>query len=184
MKHGIRSWCFIIYLFLFEAIGHGIFPVADGDFLRKSANPPAGHGRGGEISRHGTVGARHASPAILRHLSGINRRRDCWDREKPSPGGEGVTPFGVTDEVEGNSVVPTYGDNRQLRPHQSQLTLRQLPLQGKPFAPLFLRMKFVRAGHAAAPTLRNDTASRPSSVCPAGSRLLKKPAQGSFALGG
>ncbi|MDD7340627.1 MAG: hypothetical protein PUH63_01380, partial [Firmicutes bacterium] len=37
----------------------------------------------------------------------------------------GVTPFGVTDEVEGNSVVPTYGDNRQLRPHQSQLTLRQ-----------------------------------------------------------
>ena len=31
----------------------------------------------------------------------------------------------VTDEVEGNSVVPTYGDNRWLRPHQSQLTLRQ-----------------------------------------------------------
>ena len=53
------------------------------------------------------------------------------DREMPSPGGwcsaqrirnlydcrwqsylyYGVTPFGVTDEVEGNSVVPTYGDN-------------------------------------------------------------------------
>ena len=53
-------------------------------------------------------------------------------RPKPSPGGEGVTPFGVTDEVEGSSVVPTYCDSRWLRPHQSQLTLRQLPLQGKP----------------------------------------------------
>ena len=37
------------------------------------------------------------------------------------------------DEVEGHSVVPTYGDDWRLRPHQSQLTLRQLPLQGKPF---------------------------------------------------
>ena len=29
------------------------------------------------------------------------------------------------DEVEGSNFVPTYGDNRSLRPHQSQLTLRQ-----------------------------------------------------------
>ena len=56
MKHGIRSWCFIIYLFLFEAIGHGIFPVADGDFLRKSANPPVGHGRGGGNVRAVKIG--------------------------------------------------------------------------------------------------------------------------------
>ena len=98
------------------------------------------------ISRRGIVGARHASPAWLQCLSGKFDAKARRDREKPSPGGEGVTPFGVTDEVEGNSVVPTYGDNRQLRPHQSQLTLRQLPLQGKPFAPLFLRMKFERIG--------------------------------------
>ena len=65
---------------------------------------------------------------------------------KASPGGEAGATSVATDEVEGNSVVPTYGDNRQLRPHQSQLTLRQLPLQGKPFAPLFLRMKFERIG--------------------------------------
>ena len=51
-------------------------------------------------------------------------------------------PLPVTDEVEGNSVIPTYGDNRSLRPHQSQLTLRQLPLQGKPYASPFLRMEF------------------------------------------
>ena len=193
VKHSIRSWRFIIYPFLFEANGHGIFPVAVGDFLEKAAHP-----------RRSIVGARHALPAGLQCLSGKFDAKARRDREKPSPGGwcsaqriqnlydcqwqsylyYGVTPFGVTDEVEGNSVVPTYGDNRQLRPHQSQLTLRQLPLQGKPFAPLFLRMKFERAGHAAAPTLRNDTASRPSSVCPAGSRLPTKPAQGSFALGG
>ena len=39
----------------------------------------------------------------------------------------------VTDEVEVHSVAPTYGDNRQLRPHQSALAGCQLPLQGKPF---------------------------------------------------
>ena len=52
------------------------------------------------------------------------------------------------DEVEGHSVVPTYGDDWQLQPHQSQLTLRQLPLQGKPSlrstGPVFL----VGARHA------------------------------------
>ena len=73
--------------------------------------------------------------------------------KKPSPGGwcsaqrirnlydcrwqsylyYGVTPFGVTDEVEGSSVVPTYGDNRWLRPHQSALAGCQLLLQEKPF---------------------------------------------------
>ena len=31
-------------------------------------------------------------------------------KRKPSPGGEGVTPFGVTDEVEGNSAVLTSGE--------------------------------------------------------------------------
>ena len=35
----------------------------------------------------------------------------------------------------------------------------------------FLRMEFQRAGHATAPTLRNDTAYRPSSVCPKGQPL-------------
>ena len=72
--------------------------------------------------------------------------------KKPSPGGwcsaqriqnlydcrwqsylyYGVTPFGVTDEVEGSNFVPTYGNNRSLRPHQSALAGCQLPLQGKP----------------------------------------------------
>ena len=38
----------------------------------------------------------------------------------------------VTDEVEGCSVVPTYGDDWQLRPHPSALAGCQLPLQEKP----------------------------------------------------
>ena len=40
----------------------------------------------------------------------------------------------VTDEVEGSNFVPTHGDERSLRPHQSALASCQLPLQGKPFA--------------------------------------------------
>ena len=40
----------------------------------------------------------------------------------------------VTDEVEGSNFVPTHGDERSLRPHQSALAGCQLPLQGKPFA--------------------------------------------------
>ena len=39
----------------------------------------------------------------------------------------------VTDEVEGSNFVPTHGDKRSLRPHQSALAGCQLPLQGKPF---------------------------------------------------
>ena len=34
-----------------------------------------------------------------------------------------------------------------------------------------LHMEFVRAGHATAPTRKNDRAYRPSSVCPSGSHL-------------
>ena len=65
---------------------------------------------------------------------GINRRISYAKPvgHSPSPGGEGVTSFGVTDEVEGRNFVPTYGDNRSLRPHQSALAGCQLPLQGKP----------------------------------------------------
>ena len=37
------------------------------------------------------------------------------------------------DEVEGHRFVTAHGDSRSLRPHQSQLTLRQLLLQEKPF---------------------------------------------------
>ena len=156
------------------------------------------------MPRRGVVGAA-ACPA--RQLPTFERQKSTLNltgQRKPSPGGwcsaqriqnlydcqwqsylyYGGPAQAGPDEVEGNSVVPTCGDNRSLRPHQSALAGCQLPLQGKPFAPLFLRMKFERAGHAAAPTLRNDTASRPSSVCPAGSRLPTQPAQGSFALGG
>ena len=99
------------------------------------------------------VGAGHAPPARQQGLHRINRCCDRRDREKPSPGGwcsaqriqnlydcrwqsylyYGGPAQAGPDEVEGNSVVPTCGDNRSLRPHQSQLTLRQLPLQGKPF---------------------------------------------------
>ena len=97
-------------------------------------------------------------------------------RKKPSPGGEGGPAQAGPDEVEGSNFVPTYGDHRSLRPHQSQLTLRQLPLQGKPLlCPISCSVDFNysgivdwRAGHAAAPTLKNDTASRPSSDCPDG----------------
>ena len=39
------------------------------------------------------------------------------------------------DEVEGNSVVPTYGDHWWLRPHPSALAGCQLLLQEKPSAP-------------------------------------------------
>ena len=73
-------------------------------------------------------------------------------KRKPSPGGwcsaqriqnlydcrwqsyryYGVTPFGVTDEVEAKNYHYGMVQNCYLRPHQSQLTLRQLPLQGKP----------------------------------------------------
>ena len=47
----------------------------------------------------------------------------------------------VTDEVEGSNFVPTQGDERSLRPHQSALAGCQLPLQGKPFASPFLRIE-------------------------------------------
>ena len=39
----------------------------------------------------------------------------------------------VTDEVEGSNFVPTHGEERSLRPHQSALAGCQLPLQEKPF---------------------------------------------------
>ena len=76
MKHSIRSWRFIIYPFLFAANGHGIFPVAVGDFLEKAAHP-----------RRSIVGARHASPAWLQCLSGKFDAKARRDREKLSPGG-------------------------------------------------------------------------------------------------
>ena len=89
------------------------------------------------------------------------------------------------DEVEGHRFVTAHGDSRSLRPHQSQLTLRQLLLQEKPFlkstgpdaqsqwlplhrgtyaSPVSAYGIRCASGHAAAPTCRNDTASRPSSV--------------------
>ena len=45
--------------------------------------------------------------------------------KKPSPGGEGGMAQAGPDEVEGSIFVPTYGDNRSLRPHQSQRKLHQ-----------------------------------------------------------
>ena len=89
------------------------------------------------------------------------------------------------DKVEGHRFVTAHGDSRSLRPHQSQLTLRQLLLQEKPFlrstgpdaqsqwlplhrgtyaSPVSAYGIRCASGHAAAPACRNDTASRPSSV--------------------
>ena len=68
-----------------------------------------------------------------------------------TPSVTGLWP--VTDEVEGNSVVPTYGDDFYLRPHQSALKGCQLPLQGKPLRLAGSAYGIRRAGHAAAPTV-------------------------------
>ena len=82
----------------------------------------------GQFNTHGIV--------KTQALSWKDHGRACsvCDRDRPNafPWRGRCHAKSVTDEVEGNSVVPTYGDNRSLRPHQSQLTLRQLPLQGKP----------------------------------------------------
>ena len=121
----------------------------------------------GQFNTHGIV--------KTQALSWKDHGRACsvCDRDRPNafPWRGRCHAKSVTDEVEGNSVVPTYGDNRSLRPHQSQLTLRQLPLQGKPLlCPISCSVDFNysgivdwRAGHAAAPTFINDTAYRPSS---------------------
>ena len=52
---------------------------------------------------------------------------------------------------------------------RSGLSRTTFPSRGRLFSPRrFLRMKFRRAGHAAAPTHKFDRAYRPSSVCPGG----------------
>ena len=78
-------------------------------------------------------------------MSGINRRRSLSKQRKAFPWGVcpaqriqnlydcqwqsylyyGGPAQAGPDEVEGSNFVPTYGDHRSLRPHQSQLTLRQ-----------------------------------------------------------
>ena len=45
------------------------------------------------------------------------------------------------------------------------------PARREAYALPLLHMEFVRAGHAAAPTRKNDSDYRPSSVCPSGSHL-------------
>ena len=52
---------------------------------------------------------------------------------------------------------------------RSGLSRTTFPSRGRLFSPRrVLRMKFVWAGHAAAPTLKNGSAYRPSSDCPCG----------------
>ena len=161
--------------------------------------------------RRGIVGARHASPAWQRLLSGKIDEKARRDREKPSPGGwcsaqriqnlydcrwqsylyYGGPAQAGPDEVEGHRFVTAHGDSRSLRPHQSQLTLRQLPLQGKPLlCPISCSVDFNysgivdwRAGHAAAPTRNNQLRPAPHPagiVIPATFPQGKAPSEGSI----
>ena len=105
---------------------------------------------------------------------------------KASPGGEAGSPQGLTDEVEVTNHNHELVRRCYLRPHPVRLepdhhsrgmtatgshidsySLRGAPpSRGRLSLRRVLRIEFERAGHAVAPTRKNDTASRPSSVTP------------------
>ena len=85
-------------------------------------------------------------------------------------------PFGVTDEVEGCSVVPTYGDDWQLRPHQSALAGCQLPLHRGAFSsvPVSRYVDFYCSGNA---TQAGGACPRPYKASPALPRKFNLPSR-------
>ena len=129
---------------------------------------PAGEGFGAHPWRS-VVGARHASPAEF-HTP--NRRG-----AKASPGGEAVATSVATDEVEAKNYHQRKVRHCYPRPHPSRAKARDtFPSRGRLFSvPAGFCVDFYcsnipgqRAGHAAAPTRKIDTASRPTSVTPKG----------------
>ena len=114
-----------------------------GQFRRSTPRPPEFHTQNKRRSRcfhrllfllseenkpaQGLTGQRKSLPLGAVPRAAKKKLYDCrW---------QSYLYYGVTDEVEGRNAVPTCGENRQLRPHQSALAGCQLLLQEKPSAP-------------------------------------------------
>ena len=158
-----------------------------GSFLSVAAACPDAH----EFHTQKPAGRKKPSPGGWCSAQRIQNLYDCqWQSYLYYGGPAQAGP----DEVEGHSVVPTYGENRQLRPHPSALKGCQLLLQEKPslrstgpvplregspytgeaYDTLFLRMKFERIGACRRPYVQNRTACRPSSGPLHAGRLLPR----------